>query len=142
MTARKVNGKAARRGAKANEKEKERGKVTPQSTNLKSHKMQFMRAIGMYRTGCDFGGKCKLKHERPTTEPPEIALGAAAKPVATMATGAVPNTNGGKHVKQEMQLTDISEKNFTIMPNGTAGWVNSNEMWLQPDDETDSLCDG
>ena len=101
-----------------------------------------MHSIGIYRTECGFGDTCKLNHGRPTTEPPENALETAAKPVATMATRAVPPTNGGKHVLQdpEMQLAEISEKKFTILPNETTNWINSNKMWLQPEDEAESLC--
>ena len=99
-----------------------------------------MHSLGIYRTGCDFGSMCKLKHERPATEQPENEEETAAKPVSTMATRAVPPTNGGKHVLKEMQLCEISETKFTIMPNETQHWMNSNKMWLQPEGEADSLC--
>ena len=103
----------------------------------------FMHSLGIYRTGCDFGSQCKKKHERPKGEPPENALVAVpegTKRVATMATGAVPSINGGQPQMQKMGLADISEKTFTIMPNTTTEWLNCNKMWLQPEDENDSVC--
>ena len=98
----------------------------------------FMHSIGKYKTGCTYGSACRKKHERPSTEPPENAQ--AGKAVATMATGALPQTNGGKQVHQEMQVGDVAGTKFVIMPNETKHWVNSSRIWLQPEDEEDSLC--
>ena len=57
-----------------------------------------------------------------------------------MATGALPQTNGGKQVHQQMQVSDVADTKFVIMPNETKHWVNSSRIWLQPEDEEDSLC--
>ena len=61
-----------------------------------------MHSLGIYRTGCEFGSKCKHTHERPSVEPPENTLDApdSVKHVASMARGAVP-TNGGQQVQTE-----------------------------------------
>ena len=40
----------------------------------------------------------------------------------------------------EMQEDEGTEKKFTIMPNTTNGWINSNKVWMQPDDDADLLC--
>ena len=98
----------------------------------------FMHSIGKYKTGCTYGSACKKKHERPSFEPPENA--GKATPVATMATATLPQTNGGKQVHQEMQVGDVKDRNFVIMPNETENWVKSSQIWLQPEDEGDSLC--
>ena len=54
--------------------------------------------------------------------------------------GAVPSTNGGQPKMQKMELPDISDKTFLIMPNETTEWINCNKMWLQPEDENDAIC--
>ena len=77
----------------------------------------FMHSIGKYKTGCMYGSECTKKHERPSIEPPENADN--AMPVATMATAALPQTNGSKQVHQEMQVGDIKDRNFVIMLNET-----------------------
>ena len=57
-----------------------------------------------------------------------------------MAAGAVPETNGGKPVLQELPVSELKTKEFTIMPNETNYWLNSSKIWMQPKDEDDSLC--
>ena len=98
----------------------------------------FMHSIGKYKTGCTYGSACRKKHERPSIEPPANAHD--GKAVATMATGVLPQTNGGKQVHQEMQVGDVTDTKFVIMPNETKYWVSSSHIWLQPEDEDDSLC--
>ena len=102
----------------------------------------FMHSIGIYRTGCTYGTACVNRHERPSIEPPENSEDTAVDgtPVATMTTGAVPNTNGAKPVLMEMQEDEGREKIFTILPHTTNGWINSNKVWMQPDDDADLLC--
>ena len=39
-----------------------------------------------------------------------------------------------------MELAEISEQTFAIMPNTTAEWMNCNKMWLQPENENDAVC--
>ena len=76
-------------------------------------------------------------------EPPENKLGAApdsAKQVTIMATGAVPKTNGGKQVLKELQMADIKNREFSLVPNKTTWWINNNKAWLQPENDVDSLC--
>ena len=91
----------------------------------------FMHSIGKYRTGCTYGSACRKKHERPSIEPPENAAvgdNDNAKPVATMATGVIPNTNGGKPVVLEMQPKDVVDQKFAISQNETGWWIKSNRM--------------
>ena len=90
----------------------------------------FMHSIGIYMTGCTYGNACVNKHERPGIEPPENSQDAAVvrTPVATMATAAVPNTNGAKPVLQEMQEDAANDTKSTILPNETNGWINSNKV--------------
>ena len=55
-------------------------------------------------------------------EPPEntaVAANENAKPVATMATAVIPNTNGGKQAVLEMQPEDVSDRKFVILPTET-----------------------
>ena len=91
--------------------------------------------LGESRT---YGSACRKKRERPSIEPPENAQD--GKAVATMATGALTQTNGGKQVHQQMQVSDVTDTQFVIMPNETKNWANSSRIWLQPEDEDDSLC--
>ena len=75
-------------------------------------------------------------------EPPENAAvgeNENAKPVATMATGMIPNTNGGKPVVLEMQPKDVADQKFAIPRNETGWWIKSNKMWMQPEDDN-GLC--
>ena len=59
-----------------------------------------------------------------------------------MATGAVPETNGGKYVVQELPVpvSELKSMEFTIMPNKTKYWLKISKIWMQPEDEDDSLC--
>ena len=103
----------------------------------------FMHSIGIYNTGCSYGRTCKKKHDRPNFEPPEnevVTAAGSATRVSSMAAGAVPETNGGKPVMQELPVSELKTKEFTIMPNETNYWLNSNKIWMQPKDEDDSLC--
>ena len=94
-----------------------------------------MHSIGKYRTGCTYGHACKNKHERPSTEPAENMI-----PVSVNAAAVIPHTNGGKQVLTEIQQQDVKDKNFTILPNDTEYWMNSNKIWMEPKDDADSLC--
>ena len=91
---------------------------------------------------CTYGTACINKHEHPSNEPPENSADAdvPGTPVSTMATGAIPNTNGAKPVLKEMTNEEGKEKKFTILPNTTNGWINSNKVWMQPDDDAELLC--
>ena len=57
-----------------------------------------------------------------------------------MATGAVPETNGGNCAVQELPVSELKCKEFKILPNKTNSWVRSDKIWLQPEDEDHSLC--
>jgi len=61
-------------------------------------------------------------------------------PVSVNAAAVIPHTNGGKQVLTEIQQHDVKDKNFTILPNDTEYWMNSNKMWMEPEDDADSLC--
>ena len=78
----------------------------------------FMHSIGIYRTGCTYGTACIHKHERPSNEPPENGADAdvPGTPVSTMATGAIPNTNGAKPVLKEMTNEEGKEKKSVRAP--------------------------
>ena len=104
-----------------------------------------MHDLGIYKSGCNYGSECNKKHERPNFEPPEndvVTAAGSATRVLSMATGAraVPETQGGKPVLQEIPVSDLKMKEFTIMPNKTTHWLNSNKIWMQPEDEDASLC--
>ena len=102
-----------------------------------------MHDIGIYKSGCSYGRTCNKKHERPNFEPPEndvVTAAGSVTRVLSMATGAVPETQGGKPVLQELPVTELKMKEFTIMPNKTTHWLNSNKIWMQPEDEDASLC--
>ena len=96
----------------------------------------FMHHIGKYRFGCTFGDNCRKKHQRPSSEPAEKSK----QRVTSMATKAVPETNGGKPVLQEVQPSDITGQKFNLIPNNTGYWVCNNKVWLQPEDDNDLMC--
>ena len=77
----------------------------------------------MYRTGCTYGHACKNKHERPSTEPAENMI-----PVSVNATATILHTNGGQQMLTEIQHNDVKDKKFTILPNDTEFWINSNKI--------------
>jgi hypothetical protein len=102
-----------------------------------------MHSLGIYRTGCEFGSRCAHRHERPDGEPPENKLGAApdsATKVAVNTTGAVPETNGGQQVLKELQMADVKDRGFSLVPNKTTWWIKNNKTWLQPANDGESLC--
>ena len=45
-----------------------------------------------------------------------------------MATEAVPETNGGKYVVQELPISELKSNEFTILPNKTNYWINSSKI--------------
>ena len=94
-----------------------------------------MHSIGKYKTGCMYGSGCKKKHERPSAEPVENENG-SAKQAKSMATAALPETNGGKPVLKSLQLGEI-DQTFDMIPNNTGYWLCENKTWLQP--ETDDI---
>ena len=103
----------------------------------------FMHDIVIYKTGCSYDRTCNKKHERPNVEPPGndvVTAAGSATRVLSMATGAVPETNGGKPVLQELPVSELKTKEFIIMPNKTTHWLNSNKIWMQPEDEDASYC--
>ena len=87
----------------------------------------FMHSIGKYRTGCTYGHACKNKHERPSTEPADNMI-----PVSINATATIPHTNGGQQVLIKVHQHDVKDKKFTILPNNTESWMNSNKIWMEP----------
>ena len=52
----------------------------------------------------------------------------------------IPHTNGGQRVLTEIQQNDVKDKKFTILPNDTEFWISSNKIWMELEDDADSLC--
>ena len=38
-----------------------------------------------------------------------------------------------------MQVSDMTDQNFVLIPNNTGNWVCSNKVWLQPEDNDTSM---
>jgi hypothetical protein len=120
----------------------------------------FMHSLGIYETGCTYGATCKKKHERPSFEPPEndevagaarnqaaagqpkpaTSMSTGAKKVSIMATGATPGGSGDKYVLEELPVSAIKQGNFHLVPNETNYWILNNKVWLQPENEQDTMC--
>ena len=88
-----------------------------------------MHSIGIYATGCSYDATCKLKHERPSIEPPEndvVTAAGNAKPVSSMskgatrvsvmATGASPEAGGGEYSLKELTVSEMESGDWHLAP--------------------------
>ena len=95
--------------------------------------------------------------ERPSFEPPEndvvtaagnanpvSSMSTGAKRVSIMATGASPNDTGlhatMEYVCKELAVSQIQPEEFKLVPNETNYGLQTNNIWLQPEGEEESLC--
>jgi hypothetical protein len=67
-------------------------------------------------------------------------MSTGAKKVSVMATGASPGDNGDKYVLEELPASEIKQGNFHLVPNETIYWILNNKVWLQPENESDTMC--
>ena len=67
-----------------------------------------------------------------------VTAAGSTRRVSSMAAVAVPETNGGEYVVQELSVGELKSKEFTTLPTETNCWIKSSKIWLQPEGEDES----